>query len=232
MLGTLLNLLSVIRRIRFAPQPAPLPRSSEVRMTITDARVAGLLQAGDLLLFRGVVFSWRDPRTYTSKLICIASRGIHSHAAKLAFWGGLPFVAEVREMVGGRIVTLDSQVRRYPGRIDVYQANWRNCHAEFNRVGVVRYMLELAGCSYGWRSLLAAAPLHLPFIRWRVTPNVDDASRPVGMPFCSQACAMADRIGGGVDVVPNLADEITEPGDMARSDFYRYAFTLIPEAVA
>ena len=37
---------------------------------------------------------------------------------------------------------------------------------------------------------------------------------------------MADRIGGGVDPVPHLADRLTEPADLARSPFFRYRFTL------
>jgi hypothetical protein len=55
----------------------------------------------------------------------------------------------------------------------------------------------------------------------------DDAAdgRP---PFCSQACAYADRVGGAVDPVRNLADRLTEPSDLARSPFYAYLFTLLP----
>jgi hypothetical protein len=39
--------------------------------------------------------------------------------------------------------------------------------------------------------------------------------------------AAADR-EGGADPVPNLADRLTEPADLARSTFYRYHSTLIP----
>ena len=35
---------------------------------------------------------------------------------------------------------------------------------------------------------------------------------------------------GGVDPVPNLADRLTEPGDLARSAFFGYRFTLLPPA--
>ena len=84
------------------------------------------------------------------------------------------------------------------------------------------------------RDLLAAAMLHLPVVRLVVRADFEDDAdhaahgarrRP---PFCSQACAMTDRIGGGVDPVPHLADRLTEPADLARSPFYQYAFTLIP----
>jgi hypothetical protein len=40
---------------------------------------------------------------------------------------------------------------------------------------------------------------------------------------------MADRLGGGVDPVPHLADRLTEPADLARSPFYEYLFTLIEQ---
>ena len=54
--------------------------------------------------------------------------------------------------------------------------------------------------------------------------NDDDAS--TWPPFCSQAVSMADR-QGGIDPVPNLADRLTEPADLSRSEFYEYRFTLI-----
>ena len=71
--------------------------------SLADAR-AEILD-GDLLLFR------------RRSLISIAGRGEHSHAAKAAWWGGDLFCLEVRELCGGRAVTLASQVRRFPARM-------------------------------------------------------------------------------------------------------------------
>jgi hypothetical protein len=68
--------------------------------------------------------------------------------------------------------------------------------------------------------------LHLPLVRLAVRANVDDGAIDRRPPFCSHACAMADRLGGGVDPVPHLADRLTEPADLARSPFYEYLFTL------
>jgi hypothetical protein len=68
--------------------------------------------------------------------------------------------------------------------------------------------------------------LHLPVVRLFAQPDVHDDAASVRPPFCSQACAMSDRIGGGVDPVPHLADRLTLPADLARSPFYRYRFTL------
>jgi hypothetical protein len=182
-----------------------LVRYGDVRHEIRDA---------DLLLFR------------RRSLISAAGRGDHSHAAKAAWWDGDLFCLEIRELVGGRAVTLSSQVARRPGRIDVYEVNPDNRWPEYDRAEAVRFMRRLAGCQYGYAGLLKAALLHLPVVRLMVTPEVDDAARDRRPPFCSHACAMADRLGGGVDPVRHLADRLTEPADLARSPFYRYRFTL------
>lgn len=184
------------------------------RVPYRDAR--SQIADGDLLLFR----RWGA--------IAVAGRGVHGHAAKAAWWHEDLFCLEVRQWTGGRAVTLSSQVHRFPGRIDVYEVNPGNRWPEYDRAAALRVMRRLAGCDYGYASLIAAAMLHLPLVRWLVRPNVVDAAQRRRPPFCSQACAMADRIGGGVDPVPHLADHFTEPADLARSPFYRYRFTLLP----
>ncbi len=172
---------------------------------------------GDLLLFRGAGL--------IARLIGTAGRSHYTHAARAVWWGDTLFCCEVRELKGGRAVTLASQVRKFPERIDVFATNPDNRWSEYDRHGANQFMLQLAGCDYGYCGL-AAALLHVPLWRVFVPPATDDAEVTRRPPFCSEACAMADRIGGGVDPVPHLADRITEPGDLARSPFYRYRFTL------
>jgi hypothetical protein len=173
---------------------------------------------GDLLLFR------------RRSLISIVGRGRHSHAAKAAWWDGDLFCLEVREWVGGRAVTLSSQVRKFPGRIDVFETNPDGRWPEYDRAAASRFMRRLAGCDYGYWGIVQVALLRLPVVRWFVRADMNDAEASRRPPFCSQACAMADRVGGGVDPVPDLADRMTEPADLARSPFYRYRFTLAPDA--
>lgn len=186
---------------------------SQTRLkTLADVR-AEILD-GDLLLFR------------RRNLISIAGRGEHSHAGKAAWWGEDLFCLEVRELCGGRAVTLESQVRRFPQRIDVYRANPADRWPEYDRARATAMMRCLAGCDYGYVGLAAAAMLHLPLVRMAVRADVDDNAIDRRPPFCSQACAMVDRVGGGVDPVPHLADRLTEPADLARSPFYEYLFTL------
>jgi hypothetical protein len=178
------------------------------------AEVRSQIRDGDLLLFR------------RRGLISVAGRGAHSHAAKAAWWGDDLFCLEVLQLAGGRAVTLSSQIRPHPGRWDVYEVNPDNRWPDYDRSGATRFMKRLCGCDYGYAGLLAAALLHLPLIRLLVRPDMEDRAVDHRPPFCSQACVMADRIGGGVDPVPQLADRLTEPADLARSPFYRYKFTL------
>lgn len=77
-------------------------------------------------------------------------------------------------------------------------------------------------------SASSQAAFPLPGIRRLVRAEFDDRSRDRRPPSCSQACARAYRLGGKVDPVPNLADRITEPGDLARSPFFKYQGTLVP----
>jgi hypothetical protein len=187
--------------------PLAVVRYPEIREQIRDS---------DLLLFR------------RRGLISIAGRGDHSHAAKAAWWGKDLFCVEVREWLGGRAVTLSSQVRRFPGRIDVYRTNPDDRWPEYDRARATRAMRRLAGCDYGYTGVLLAALLHLPIIRLFVRADVNDDTITRRPPFCSQACAMCDRLGGGVDPVSHLADALTLPSDLARSPFYTYLFTLLP----
>lgn len=178
--------------------------------------VRGQIRDSDLLLFR------------SSGAIAVAGRGLHVHAAKAAWWEEDLFCLETRWLVGSRAVTLSSQVARFPGRIDVFEVNPDCRWPTYNRRGAVRFMRRLAGQPYGYGGLLTAALRHLPLVRWFVRREVDDQTASHRPPFCSQACAMADRLGGGVDPVPQLSDRLTEPADLARSPFYRYRFTLLP----
>lgn len=182
------------------------------------SEVAGQLKRADLLLFRG--------NRFFSKLIKAAGRSEYSHAAKIDIIGGVPYCVEIREWIGGRMVTLESQILKYPGRIDVFRVNPRNFR-EYSAQAAVTHMRQFAGKSYGWYSVFRAAIQHLPIIRLIWPPdfsaeNGDGFKSPL---FCSQACAIADRLAGH-DPVPHLADKFTLPGDLARSEFYEYKFTL------
>lgn len=188
------------------------------RILVQLAEYEQSIRDGDLLLFRG--------QGLVSRLIRVAGRSEYTHAARAIWWDNLLFCCEVRELKGGRAVTLESQVRKFPGQIDVFETNPGRRWVHYNRREAMRCMRRLAGCDYGYFGVLMAALLHLPLWRCLVRPDLNDHKMTSQPPFCSEACAHADRIGGKVDPVPHLADRVTEPADLARSPFYRYRFTL------
>ncbi|MDO4582944.1 MAG: hypothetical protein Q4E67_00540 [Planctomycetia bacterium] len=175
------------------------------------------MKDGDLLLFR------------QKSLISCLGRGSYSHAAMFAWWNGEPFCLEVLQGVGGRAIHLRQAVRENPGQYDVFRANHEERWGSFDRQRCVQYMSCLMGCRYGYEGILKVSLLHLPLVRLFLRANTDDSSCAEEFPFCSQAVTMAYRLGGNVDPVPQLADHYTEPSDLARSPFFGFLFSLLPD---
>jgi hypothetical protein len=187
------------------------------------ADVRGEIQHGDLLLFSA---RWRP----SNFLIARAGRSLYVHAGRVAWEHGELRLLDTVQGVGGRNISLRDEVERHPGawqvwepRADVAEAGGK----KYSPAAAVDIVREHVGQPYGWRALALAALVHLPILRLYVRPAVDDASTFSGPPFCSHLQALADRLAG-FDPVPYLADRLVEPGDLARSIFYRYRFTLEP----
>lgn len=185
------------------------------RKVVRYASVRESIQDADLLLFRG--------RGVVSRFIRVAGRGHYSHAAMPVWARSSLLCCEVREFHGGRAVTLSSQVRLYPGCIDVYRTV-PPCvstpgQRSFDAGYAADLMLRKAGTKYGYSAVLKAGLLHLPFVRLWQTPDTDDES------VCSEALASCLR-KAGMDPTPNLSDRLTEPNDLARSICFQYLWTL------
>lgn len=178
--------------------------------------VRGCIGDADLLLFRR--------SGWIGRLIAGGGRSIYSHAAMSAWWGESLFCLEMRQFVGGRAVLLSNIVEQFPGRVDVYRTN--PAGFSFQPGQAVEAMKRLTGTAYGWWAVIEAGILHTLLVRWILTPTTDDESNGTP-PFCSMAVSRACR-AGGQDPVPNLSDRFTEPGDLARSPFFQYRFTLVP----
>ena len=105
-----------------------------MRCHLSLAAAAEHIADGDLFLFRGA--------GVVSRMISVAGRSEYTHAARAAWWGRILFCLEVREFKGGRAVTLASQVRRFPGVIDVFEANpddrWRRYEERLKEAGMSR----------------------------------------------------------------------------------------------
>jgi hypothetical protein len=185
-----------------------------IHANYNDVRDA--IRNADLLLFRR--------RDRLARLIAVAGRSQYVHAAIAGWWDDRLMCVEMTSG-GGRAQLLSNIVERWPGTVDVYQSN--AARRRFSRRRALLAMIAITGKQYGWANLFRAALLHLPAFRFLAQPDTNDAETSTWPPFCSQAVATAMR-AGGADPVPNLADRLTEPGDLARSAFYEYRFTLIP----
>jgi len=191
------------------------------------------IHQGDLLL-------WKAGWNPASFLIGVFGRAGVSHAAMVAlpavlgpgFARNCWDVLEVLQWYGGRRRTLEGYVNDEPGRIMWFAANPRNRWPEWQPRLAVRAFGKLVGCKYGWLNILKVGLLHFPLARFLtlglLRQATDDRAGEGPAPFCSQAVAIAAR-AGGVDPVPHLADNCTEPADLARSLFYEYRATLVPD---
>ena len=176
---------------------------ADVRSQISDA---------DVLLYRG-------DRWY-ERLIGIAGRSNYCHAGMAAWWHGRVHV--LQETAFDDHKPLFSEVlRTFPGEIDVYGPYL----GAFDRDLITKEMIEIVGQKYGWRNLAATIARHLPMLAGFVRPTLDDEAKSKYPPFCSAAVSRAFRVAG-IDLVPNLSDDDTEPADLSRSGFLAYRFTI------
>jgi hypothetical protein len=192
----------------------------------TFSEAKNSIRPGDLLL-------WKAGWNPASFLIGIFGRAGISHAAQVRGKPGRWQIQEVVQWCGGSVRPLKEAIEQEPGRILWYAANAGDRWPEWNPTAAVRQFDRLVGCQYGWFNLLKVGLLHFPLLRLLaacllIRQADDDKAAEGPAPFCSQAVAIAAR-AGGVDPVPHLADDCTEPADLARSLFYEYRATLVPD---
>lgn len=169
-------------------------------MRYADAR--GQIRHGDVLLFRG--------RGLFSCIIKRRTRSTYSHAA-LAFWiGSRLMLAESREGQGVRLLPLSAAVRDVA--VHVYRPRQpllaREADVVFDRA------LSLLGQAYGWHEIGRIALSLIP--GWPAPTWSPRDDRPSSSPICSQYVSICYRAAGR-DLVPNLDDGSTTPGDLSRS---------------
>jgi len=191
-----------------------------------------LIWNGDLLLFR--------PATRIGRLIARAGRSEYCHVGTAvwarsqllgtAVWARSQLLCCDTRATGGRRVRLSRLVEAYPGAIDLYRPLYTGSEeaAHAKREWVADWVFRHAEGLYGWGSILKMSLLHAPVLRWLIDAHEyrDDVEAGTMQPVCSELRSIADRLAGD-DPVPNLADRLTEPGDLARSTLYRYLGTLV-----
>ncbi len=118
------------------------------------------IRSGDMLFFKPT--SWYSP---TGHIGMSAWRRADQHTL---------LCAESREGHGGRLVTLSSQIRKYPGRIDVYTPTDDCPRVLRERAATV--CVNWAGRNYAYGHIVAMARRRLVWLQkvCGTTPNLQD----------------------------------------------------------
>ena len=190
-----------------------------------------LIKEGDILLFRGSGAIGFLIKRYTG--------GLHSHVALAHKDGDVLECVEFREFMGGRSVSLKSQVDNSPLNIDVFRPvksiSYEEMDAEGNTKLIEKnYTEETAsamtediirwtGQPYGWSNIWKMFLRFIPGARlFQQNINDDEVAKAK---VCSTAVTVALR-RNFMDPVPYLADDRVSPADLARSPILQYLFTI------
>lgn len=190
-----------------------------------------LIQEGDILLFRGSGAIGFLIKRYTG--------GVHSHVALAHKDGDVLECVEFREFMGGRSVSLKSQVDSSPLNIDVFRPvksiSYEEMDAEGNTklieknyteetaLAMTEDIIRWTGQPYGWSNIWKMFLRFIPGARlFQQNINDDDVAKAK---VCSTAVTVALR-RNFMDPVPYLADDRVSPADLARSPILQYLFTI------
>lgn len=190
-----------------------------------------LIKEGDILLFRGSGTIGFLIKRYTG--------GVHSHVALAHKDGDVLECVEFREFMGGRSVSLKSQVDSSPLNIDVFRPvksiSYEEMDAEGNTklieknyteetaLAMTEDIIRWTGQPYGWSNIWKMFLRFIPGARlFQQNINDDDVAKAK---VCSTAVTVALR-RNFMDPVPYLADDRVSPADLARSPILQYLFTI------
>lgn len=169
--------------------------------------VRAKIQDGDIALMRngGIIGLISGP--YTHAAMCKWMRDATGKPTTL-------MLCESREFYGGRIVTLSSQIRQYPGRIDLYRPR---CTREVADIAA-ELVARQAGHRYGWKDIGRAAQKRIPIANWFMLPDrvsmwyePKDCSHTVC--WALKAAAAANR--NAYDPTPTISPRDCEPRHLA-----------------
>ena len=190
-----------------------------------------LIQEGDVLLFRGSGVIGFLIKRYTG--------GLHSHVALAHKDGDILECVEFREFMGGRSVSLKSQVDGAPLSIDVFRPVKSISYEELDENGEMKLIeknydesvakamtediIKWTGQPYGWNNIWKMFLRFIPGTRlFKQNTNDDEVAKAK---VCSTAVTVALR-RNYMDPVPYLADDRVSPADLARSPLLQYLFTI------
>lgn len=159
---------------------------------------------------------------WESDLILIRNtKGNDTRLAKASWWDKELFGVEVRKYRGVTAVSLQQLVVSYPGRIDIFEANTGGRWEMYDRPSATRHLKNTVLSKDDCRSTLLESLWNL-FSKHILRTEEKRRTTPYG----AEAIRIADRLGGGVDPVPDATETWADANDLLLSPFYRYRFTL------
>lgn len=202
-------------------------------MFVPFEEAKSLIKEGDILLFKGSGLIGFLIKRYTD--------GDHSHVAMAHLDGETWECVEFREFIGGRSVSLKSQVDANPTQIDVFRPLNKISYQEVDKESgkvvfinksydeetakrTVQEIIKWTGQSYGWKNIWGMLVRFLPLVKLFSKQNTDDDDLAKAK-VCSTAVTVALR-KNYIDPVPYLADDRVSPADLARSPLLQYLFTI------
>jgi hypothetical protein len=205
------------------------------RIYIPYLEAKPLIKDADLFLYRG--------DAWYSFFIKRASRGEYSHAG-LASWNDniLESIEFHGWRGGGATFNADNLFPEYTKQIDVYRVSDYieiiNYNKEFaattynnlvlDRKCVCQTMRNLTGLPYGWRRIFWFIKSYLFGLRfcYDLEDLTSDELEKLIYPVCSTAIAYSFN-KCGFKLLHQLADEWTQPSNLANSPLTNYLFTIV-----
>ena len=174
-----------------------------------DAR-KNLLLTGDIALCHAA--------TIEGRLISDVTKSPYTHAAMLGWAAAdaLMMMAETRQHIGSRLISLSGEVTRYPGYYDVYRVR-----RKFSPADAWSFMCHAAGSKYGWNHITRVWARRRLGCFISPIPNSEFPQWPRD---CSALVHAALRAGGGPQVKTYDCDVV--PGDLCATRYFDYVCTL------
>lgn len=194
-------------------------------MKITINQTSKLLKEGDILLFKAPSFprlGWWIAKYTTSE---------YSHIGLVHFINNKAYCIEFKEFIGCRLIPLEDYVKQECDRIDVFRTANHVCFS--NKVHnfdektakiITNNAKIFIGKKYNWGLIFYIAMHYIPIVRLFINV-MSPENKEVKSFICSSFIAYLWR-KHFVDLVVNLDDGYTKPGDIARSPLLEKLYTL------
>ena len=174
------------------------------------------------------ILLWR-PTTVWGRVIAAGTRGPWCHAAatKWARNGVNRLLSlQYREGIGGYAIPTRDEVKRWPGKCDVFRVNL----PKEKRLAIADTLMDTLGGTYAWSNIWLIALGYMPLVRW--AHNLPISETWVNSRLADSAAMICSNYVDngfgqhGVDFIRRESGLVT-PNDIGRSSVPDYVGTLV-----